>query len=99
MLTGMEGKLWIDKQTFQWVKVEATVIRPVSIGGFLAEVEPGTHFELVEDASGRQHLASQTFCNEIAGQNTLLFTRKSQADEVYYGYHKPAPIKAVAAER
>jgi hypothetical protein len=29
----------------------------------------------------------------------FLFTRKSQADEVYYGYHKPAPIKAVAAER
>ena len=46
VLTGMEGKLWIDKQTFQWLKVEATVIRPVSIGGFLAEVEPGTHFEL-----------------------------------------------------
>ncbi len=23
VLTGMEGKLWIDEQTFQWVKVEA----------------------------------------------------------------------------
>jgi len=30
----MEGKLWIDEKTFQWVKVEATVIRPVSIEGF-----------------------------------------------------------------
>ena len=29
----------------------------------------------------------------------FLFTRKSQADEVYYGYHKTAPIKAVAAEQ
>jgi hypothetical protein len=38
VLTGMEGKLWIDKKTLQWVKVEATVIHPVSIGGFLAEV-------------------------------------------------------------
>lgn len=45
-LTGMEGKLWIDKETFQWVKVEAQVIRPVSIVGFLAEVEPGTSFVL-----------------------------------------------------
>jgi len=42
----MEGELWIDKKTFQWIKVEATVIHPVSIAGFLAEVEPGTHFEL-----------------------------------------------------
>ena len=23
VLTGMQGKLWIEKQTFQWVKVEA----------------------------------------------------------------------------
>jgi hypothetical protein len=29
----------------------------------------------------------------------FLFTRKSQADETYSGYHKTAPIQAVAAER
>src|SRR5579864_9015532 len=46
VLTGMRGELWIDKQTFQWVKVEAQVIHPVSIAGFLARVEPGTRFEL-----------------------------------------------------
>ena len=46
VLTGMEGMLWIDKTTFQWVKVEATVIQPVSIAGFLAQVQPGTCFEL-----------------------------------------------------
>jgi hypothetical protein len=27
-LTGMEGTLWIDQKTFQWVKVEAHVIHP-----------------------------------------------------------------------
>jgi len=46
VLTGMQGELWIDKNTFQWVKIEAQVTRPVSIEGFLAKVEPGTHFEL-----------------------------------------------------
>ncbi|HVV44137.1 MAG TPA: hypothetical protein VHC72_03005, partial [Bryobacteraceae bacterium] len=34
-LTGMEGKLWIDTATFEWVRVEAHVVRPVSIEGFL----------------------------------------------------------------
>ena len=48
VLTGMEGTLWIDKKTFQWVKVEATVIRPVSIAGFIAQVQPGTRFEAGE---------------------------------------------------
>jgi hypothetical protein len=45
-LTGMEGTLWIDQKTFQWVKVEAHVIHPVRIEGFVAEVEPGTRFEV-----------------------------------------------------
>jgi hypothetical protein len=44
VLTGMRGRLWIDKQTYQWVKVEADVIHPVSIAGFVARVEPGTRF-------------------------------------------------------
>ena len=45
-LTRMQGKLWIDENKFQWVKVEAQVIHAVSIEGFLARVEPGTRFEL-----------------------------------------------------
>ena len=45
-LTGMTGRLWVDTKTFQWVKVEARVLHPVAIAGFLAEVEPGTRFEL-----------------------------------------------------
>jgi hypothetical protein len=36
VLTGMQGQLWIDQKTFHWVKVEARVIHPVSIVGFLA---------------------------------------------------------------
>ena len=40
VLTGMKGTLWIDEKTFQWVKVLAQVISPVTIGGFLATVQP-----------------------------------------------------------
>jgi hypothetical protein len=46
VLPGMQGELWIDKKTYEWVKVVAEVIRPVSIDGFLAVVEPGTEFEI-----------------------------------------------------
>src|SRR5206468_6958960 len=41
-LTGMRGKLWVDKQTYQWAKVEAEVFHSVSIIGFLAKIDPGT---------------------------------------------------------
>jgi hypothetical protein len=99
VLTGMEGKLWIDKKTFQWVKVEATVIRPVSIGGFLAEVEPGTHFELEKMPVADNIWLPKHFAMTSQAKILFMFTRKSQADEVYYGYHKPAPIQAAGAER
>lgn len=99
VLTGMEGKLWIDKQTFQWVKVEATVIHPVSIGGFLAEVEPGTRFELEKMSLADNIWLPKHFAMKSQAKILFLFTRKSQADETYSGYHKTVPIQAVAAER
>ena len=33
-LKGMRGRLWIDETSFQWVKVEARVVHPVSIRDF-----------------------------------------------------------------
>jgi hypothetical protein len=99
VLTGMEGKLWIDEKTFQWVKVEATVIRPVSIEGFLAEVEPGTHFELEKAPVTDSIWLPRHFAMKSQAKVLFLFTRKSQADEVYYGYHKPTPITAVGSTR
>jgi hypothetical protein len=46
VLPGMQGEMWIDKKTYEWVKVIARVVRPVSIDGFLAQVQPGTEFEI-----------------------------------------------------
>ena len=72
VLTGMEGKLWIDEKTFQWVKVEATVIRPVSCDGqhlapeaFCDEIAgQGPILFHTEIASGRDLLRlSQSFAN------------------------------------
>ena len=42
----MRGNLWVDQATYLWVKVEAHVVAPVSMYGFLAQVKPGTKFEL-----------------------------------------------------
>ena len=99
VLTGMEGELWIDKKTFQWIKVEATVIHPVSIAGFLAEVEPGTHFELEKMALEDNLWLPKHFAMKSRAKIFCVFTRKSQADEIYSGYHITAPIQAAATEK
>ncbi len=87
-LRGMQGRLWIDKNTFQWVKVEAEVIRPVSIEGFLARIEPGTHFALklmpVED----DIWLPQHFEMKSRSKILFLFPHKTQDEETYWGYKR-----------
>lgn len=88
VLTGMQGKLWIDAQTYQWVKVEAEVIHPVWIAGFLAKVERGTQFDL-EYAPVADSIWEPThFLMRSRAQVLFLFTHQSQANESYFGYRK-----------
>jgi hypothetical protein len=90
-LRGMEGKLWIDQATYQWVKVEARVIHPVSIEGFLARVEPGTRFELEKMPVEDDIWLPTHFSMKSRARVLFFFTRKSEEDETYYGYHKGSP--------
>ncbi|MBA3973048.1 MAG: hypothetical protein C0504_02380 [Candidatus Solibacter sp.] len=43
---GVVGKLWLDKEERQLMRLEAEVVRDVTVGGFLAKIEKGTKFEL-----------------------------------------------------
>jgi hypothetical protein len=88
VLRGMEGELWIDQATFQWVKVQARVIRPVAIEGFLATVEPGTRFQLEKMPVEDNIWLPSHFSMKSQARVLLFFSRKSQEDETYYGYHK-----------
>jgi hypothetical protein len=38
----LKGKLWIDKESYEWVKVEAEVLDTVTYGFILVRVQPGT---------------------------------------------------------
>jgi hypothetical protein len=43
ILHNVEGRLWIDKTDFHWVKVDLVVLHSFSLGLFLARVGEGTH--------------------------------------------------------
>jgi hypothetical protein len=91
VLTGMEGTLWIDQSTFQWVKVEAHVIHPVRIEGFLAEVEPGTQFEVEKrPVAGDIWLASH-YSMKSNAKIMLLFSHRGQEEESFFNYHRGSP--------
>jgi hypothetical protein len=98
VLTGMQGKLWIDTKTFQWVKVQAKVIRPVSIEGFLATVEPGTHFELEKAPVGDGIWEPTHFSMKSQAKVFFLFNHRSQENDVYFGYRRSGSQLSVASK-
>ncbi len=87
-LKGMQGRLWIDKNTFQWVKVEAQVIHPINIEGFLARVEPGTRFALEQMPVEDDIWLPSHFTMRSRAKVMFLFSQKSQDDETYWAYRK-----------
>ena len=94
-LTGMQGRLWIDKNTFEWVKVEAEVTRPVSIEGFLAQVEPGTHFELEKAPVAPGVWSAKHFSMRSHAKILFLIPHDGQEDDPYFNYHKAASHQAM----
>jgi len=43
LLLHVRGRMWIDKATYQWAKVEAETTGIISWGVFLARLNPGAH--------------------------------------------------------
>lgn len=87
-LTGMQGTLWIDKDTFQWVKVEAKVTHPVTIEGFLAEVEPGTYFELEKAPVAPGVWLPKHFSMRSHAKVLYLIPHQDEEDDHFFNYHK-----------
>lgn len=88
VLPGMEGKLWIDQDSFQWVRVEAHVMHPVRIQGFLAEVEPGTQFELEKAPVSGDVWLTEHFAMRSNARVFLVVPHRAQEDVSYSNYHK-----------
>ncbi|HLZ41438.1 MAG TPA: hypothetical protein VKQ11_10765 [Candidatus Sulfotelmatobacter sp.] len=97
VLTGMQGMLWIDHDTYQWVKVEAHVTHPVRIEGFLAEVEPGTSFELEKQPVADNIWMAQHFSMRANAKVMLLVRHQSAEDDTFFKY-RPASGDTPAKE-
>jgi len=88
VLPGMQGKLWIDQKTYQWVKVTAEVIHPVSIKGFLAEVEPGTRFELEKTPVKDDVWLARHFSMSSHAKVLSLVNWSSSEDQRFFDYER-----------
>lgn len=87
VLTGMKGTLWIDKETYQWVKVEAEVVQPVNFFGFIAKVGPGTRFMLEQEPAGPdQNWMPTRFSMKVNATVLGIFNEDSTDNETFTNY-------------
>lgn len=89
VLVGMQGRLWIDKSQYQWVRVKAQVFKPVSMYGF-AKVSPGTRFLLEQEPVVGNLWLPTRFSVQVKASAFGIFDEDSTDDETYNTY-KPMP--------
>jgi hypothetical protein len=87
-LKGMEGELWIDQASYRWVKVTAKVIRPVTIGGFLARVQPGTQFEVEKSPVGNGIWQVTHFAMQSRAKVLMLVSRHEAEEDTFSDFER-----------
>lgn len=86
VLKGMRGRMWVDEDSGQWVKVQAEVVRPVSLYGFFAKVRPGTRFVLEQEPVAPHLWLPKHFNTRVSASALGFFNEDSVDDETYSKY-------------
>jgi len=87
MLSKVEGKLWVDKQDFGWIKVDGRVTQSFSIGLFAARVQRGSHILLQQNCVGDAVWVPTRL--EIRASARILFLKNLEMYRIltYSDYH------------
>jgi hypothetical protein len=99
VLTGMKGTLWVDKDSYQWVKVEAEVVRPVSFYGMFAKVGPGTRFELEQEPVAGNVWLPKHFAVRVNASALGFINENSTDDETYSDYRPMSEAAGLQARK
>ena len=90
VLAGMRGRLWIDKATSHWVKVQAEVFQTVSLYGFFAKVRPGTRL-LLEQKPVAGNLWLPKHLSTHVNASALGFINEDLVDDETYSNYQLTP--------
>jgi hypothetical protein len=98
MFSRVEGKLWVDKQDFGWIKVDGQVTQSFSMGLILARVERGSHIIMEQTCVGEavwvpkrieiRATARILFLKSLDIQRTLTYTDYRPASDGPYSASK-----------
>jgi hypothetical protein len=81
MFSEVEGKLWIDKSDFGWIKVEGQVTQSFSMGLFVARVQRGSRIVLEQTNLGDAVWVPQRL--EARGSARILFLKSLTVERIF----------------
>ena len=76
----VEGKLWVDKQDFGWIKVDGQVTQSFSMGLFVARVQRGSHIILDQTCVGDAVWVPKRL--EVRASARILFLKSLDIDRI-----------------
>jgi hypothetical protein len=89
LLARVQGKLWVDKQDFGWVKVDGEVTQSFSMGLFVARVQRGSHILLEQICLGDAVWVPKRL--EVRASARILFLKSLELDRILtYSDYRPA---------
>lgn len=86
VLTGMKGRLWVDKTGYHWMKVKAEVIKPVNYALFIAKVGPGTSFEFEQTPVNANLWLPSRFEQDVNAKILGIKSIRTREQETYTNY-------------
>ena len=88
MFSNVEGKLWIDKSDFGWIKVEGQVTQSFSLGLFVARVQRGSRIVLEQKNVGDAVWVPQRL--EVRAGARILFLKSLAVERILtYSDYRP----------
>ena len=88
MFSNVEGKLWIDKSDFGWIKVEGQVTQSFSLGLFVARVQRGSRIVLEQKNVGDAVWVPQRL--ELRASARILFLKSLAVERILtYSDYRP----------
>ena len=98
MFSRVEGKLWVDKQDFGWIKVDGHVTESFSMGLILARVERGSHITMEQTCVGEAVWVPKRI--EIRATARILFLKSLDIQRTLtYTDYRPASDGPYSASR
>ena len=85
VLTGARGRIWIEKQNYNWVKADAVVMKSVPLVWYLAKVLPGTRLLLEQAPIGDGIWEPKHFHLDVKA-SFLWMDKSFVEDDTYWDY-------------